>query len=54
MKKRDFNRLQDNRKKDFVMRNFIDGTDKVKPYVDYATGMVYLGTDADRHKREKE
>lgn len=45
--------LQDNLKKDYKWKKWIENTKKTRPYVDTETCMVFWGTDADAHKEKK-
>lgn len=45
--------MQENLKKDFQIRNWIENTPKGKPYVDTAIGMVYWGTSEEKRKEKK-
>lgn len=51
MRKRDFNKIQDNLKQDFIMKNLIHNTENSKPYVDTAMAQVFWGTDATKEKK---
>lgn len=51
MKKKALDALQDNLKKDFVMRDMIHNTIKEKPYVDPVTGTVFWGQDSGKRKK---
>ena len=51
MRKRDFNKIQDNLKQDFIMKNLIHNTEKSKPYVDTAMAQVFWGTDVTKEKK---
>ena len=46
-------KLQENLKKDLIMKNAIKSMEISKPYVDSVTGTVYWGTDAESRKGKK-
>jgi hypothetical protein len=51
MKKKALNALQENLRKDFVMRELINNSIKERPYVDPVTGMVFWGQDSGKRRK---
>lgn len=45
--------LQENLAHDLMLKKWIKNEKKVVPYVDYATGRVYWGTDAVEGKKSR-